>query len=328
MKTIQELIERGVFYQLKYGQKKYESKHTLDKGGVPLISAKEVDNGCFGFYDVQPTISEPAITIARTGSVGEAFVQDMPCGITSDCLILKPKAKLSLEYLYYVVSVIRREKWRYNFGRKITPKRLLNVNLIEPTDYVPHTTYSDMKKRYYPFKNETKVVEGHSNIKPVLVTNFFNLERGQFHALNHLDIGKFPTVSRTKWDNGIEGFYDRPDRAKIYPKFWLTVSTVTGNAFLQVSPFIATDNVVILRPKKSMKVTTLIFIQSLINRVSWRYSYGRQCYKKTFSKTEIYVPLNSDGILDEDYIESLVKNLPYWESFKNMVGLDNIKHSP
>lgn len=65
-----------------------------------------------------------------------------------------------------------------------------------------------------------------------------------------------------------------------------------------------------------LRITSLVYIQALINKVKWRYSYGRQCYKRIFQKTVIYLPITSDGKPDEDYMEATVTEQHYWEYFK------------
>jgi hypothetical protein len=319
METIRSLIDLGVFEELSYGQKEYENKGILDKGNVPLISGKGTDNGCYGFYNIKPTINTLAITIARTGSVGEAFVQDFPCGVGSDCLILKPKQNLHIDYLYYVVSVIKKQKWRYNFGRKITPKRLETIELIRPDEFIEKSNYVNLNRKLYPLKNKVEKIHKEGEFKEVYLSEIFNLERGQFHALDRLDTGKYPTISRTEEDNGLVGFYDKPPEARVYSKFIITVSTVTGGAFLQLVPFIATDNVVICIPKKPLKLTSLVFIQAAINKVKWRYSYGRQSYKTALSKEKISLPILENNELNEEYMEETVKNQPYWEEFNKRI---------
>lgn len=320
MKTLSELVKDNIFQEITYGQKEYENKYLLDKGKIPLISSKGTDNGCYGFYDVKPNIEPPFITVARTGSVGEAFVQDVPCCPESDCLILKTTKPVDIEYLYYVAATVRKQKWRYNYGRKITPMRLRRVSVLEPDEFKAKVLYDKMMKELYPNRNSTQHNAFNANLKPILLTEFFTLERGQFHALDKLDDGIYPTVSRTSWDNGIDGFYDKPTWATIYPKLTLTVSTVSGQAFLQIVSFIATDNVVICVPKKAYKTTTLLYIQGAINKVKWRYSYGRQCYKGLFEKTIVYLPLKDNGDLDEDYMQRIVENEPYWKAFKDLTS--------
>ena len=100
-----------------------------------------------------------------------------------------------------------------------------------------------------------------------------------------------------------------------WPAGTITVSTVTGDAFAQPVPFIATDNVVMCTPKVAYNGFTpasLTFAAQMLNMVKWRYSYGRQCYQSRFSKTEFTLPVTGNGHLDFEYMEAMVGQAPYW----------------
>jgi hypothetical protein len=127
-----------------------------------------------------------------------------------------------------------------------------------------------------------------------------------------LGLGDNITVSRVTSDNGIVGQYERPDSAKVYPRGSITVSTVGGDAYVQMENFIATDNILICSPKKPLQVTTRFFIAMMLNLQKWRYSYGRQCYKTKFSALTIPLPVQAKNALDESYMKSVVENTTYW----------------
>ena len=131
--------------------------------------------------------------------------------------------------------------------------------------------------------------------------DIFRLQRGHFHSISDLDPGKFVTISRISDDNGFVGFFDIPEGAEEWPVGTITVSTVTGDAFAQPVPFIATDNVVLLTPKEEFGGFTpasLTFAAQMLSNVKWRYSYGRQCYQGRFAKIEFVMPVTPDGNLD------------------------------
>ena len=156
---------------------------------------------------------------------------------------------------------------------------------------------------------------GQTKWKTFPITELFNLAHGDFHSISALDVGIFPTISRISTNNGCVGFYDIPDGASIYPPRTITVSSVTGDAFVQPAPFIATDNVVLcfLRPQyASLKLSSLIFIQAMMNHMKWRYSYGRQCYKTKYEKTEIFLPIENGNRLNESYVAKMVKQANHW----------------
>lgn len=303
-------------FKVQYGDRRYIDKSVLDEGETLLIASQGVDNGAYGFFDVPTKYECPLITVPRTGSIGYAFVQLTPCTPTDDCIVLIPKKKLAKDYLFYVATMVRLSKWRYNYGRKITPERLSKLEVINPEDFKASVSYDDLFKKSYPKTNGTsgKIAQP-AKTNDFEITALFNLERGHFHAIDRLESGDYPTVSRTSYDSGLVGFFKKPKKAKVFSAGTLTVSTVTGDAFLQLKPFIATDNVVMCIPKEPLRIATLLYIQAALNQVNWRYSYGRQCYKGNFQKTVIILPVKSTGELDEDYIEAMLSKQPYWQEF-------------
>lgn len=147
-------------------------------------------------------------------------------------------------------------------------------------------------------------------------------QRGHFHSIAALDEGDYPTISRVSTDNGLVGFYDIPEGAEVLPPQTITVSTVTGDTFVQPVPFIATDNVVLCNPKKKyeyLSLASLFFIALMVNSVKWRYSYGRQCYMKKFENTDIFLPMNESGELDEKYMEAMTKSTKYWKLIETAI---------
>lgn len=316
-----KMVQLDNIFDLEYGNRDYTDKSTLDTGNTLLISSQGVDNGAYGFYDIPSKYKPPIITVPRTGSIGHAFVQLNACNVTDDCIILTPKKKYSTEYLFYVSCKIRKIKWRYNYGRKITPNRLANLNIIHPDGINIKLSYNHLFSELYPKRNnidkKQEKVGGH---KEYMATELFDMERGQFHAIDKLENGTNATISRIQYDNGLVGFYKKPRKAKIYPPLNITVSTVTGDAFLQINPFIATDNVLVCLQKKKLRITTLLYIVACINKVKWRYSYGRQPYKRIFQKTKISLPIDCKNELNEKYIASIVERQPYWRYFMNKYG--------
>lgn len=125
-KTDSEAGSIGAKFDIFYGQRSLHSKDALVEGKSLIVSSSGSDNGCYGFFTFEDLIQPPFITVQSTGSIGEAFVQTWPCGVTDDCLILIPKGKTTEEELYSTAAILRLEKWRFNYGRKITPARIAN----------------------------------------------------------------------------------------------------------------------------------------------------------------------------------------------------------
>ncbi len=126
------------FFSISYGQKEYESKDGLQPGKTVLISSKGEDKGCYGLFNIPPFYKAPIVTVPRTGTIGHAFVQEYDCCANSDCIVLIPKdPKTTLSQLYQVAAQIRKIKWKYNYGRKITPERLSKEEITLFNDTSP-----------------------------------------------------------------------------------------------------------------------------------------------------------------------------------------------
>ena len=145
----------------------------------------------------------------------------------------------------------------------------------------------------------------------VRLDELFDLVSGDFHSIKGLAKGTLATVSRTEADNGVVGYFEQPEGSTIHPPETITISTVSGDAFVQVEPFIATDNVVVCIPKKPMAPASSYFLAATINSQKWRYGYGRQPYKGKLSGLSLRLPWR-DGAMDQAVMEKAVEQQPYW----------------
>lgn len=123
----------GNLFAIYYGQQDLENKDNLLAGLVPVISSQGTDNGCYGFFNddeiLAKLIKPPFVSVPRTGCIGESFVQILPCGVTSDCLLLIPREGTDFEDLFLTAAVLRLEKWRFDYGRKMTPDRIAHIKI-------------------------------------------------------------------------------------------------------------------------------------------------------------------------------------------------------
>lgn len=114
----------GEYFDVIYGQKALHSKDHLSQGRSLVISSSGSDNGCYGFFDFDAVMQPAFVTVPSTGSIAIAHVQEWPCGVTDDCLLLLPKPDVRHSMLYVAAAVIRSESWRFSYGRKATPERV------------------------------------------------------------------------------------------------------------------------------------------------------------------------------------------------------------
>jgi hypothetical protein len=122
----------AAYFDIYYGQKELHSKDGLLPGHSLVISSSKFDNGCYGLFDFEHILKPPFVTVPGNGSIAYAHVQEWPCGVSDDCMLLLPKEGVPHSLLYVAAAAIRNERWRFSYGRKATPDRIADFP-------VPHT---------------------------------------------------------------------------------------------------------------------------------------------------------------------------------------------
>lgn len=286
MQTIDDL-----FY-VEYGQGELTSKGSLERGDTIVISSQGTDNGCYGFFNFEPKYNPPFITVPRTGSIGEAFVQEYPCAVTDDLLVLQPKEEMEIERLYFVATIIRQQKWRYNYGRKITPARLkpLKIDFSKMNFERIMSFRRSLLGQIERFEERLEPRESSYKRQNTTIGQIFNIDYGQreIHSKEHLKAGKNLVISSQGVDNGCYGFFDIDIK---YEERVISIPNTgsIGMAFVQEYPCCIDDNCLVLSPKENTEISVeeMYFIAALIRLDSWRYRYGRQITDRRLAALEI-----------------------------------------
>ena len=121
----------GGEFDIYYGMKELHSRDGMTEGKTLIVSPTESYNGTDGWLEFDTAFEPGFVTAAQTGSIGEAFVQLEPCAVNDDCLVLLPKERLSTAKLVIAAALIHSEKWRFSYGRKLTPERIAGFRLPE-----------------------------------------------------------------------------------------------------------------------------------------------------------------------------------------------------
>ena len=121
----------GGVFDIYYGMKELHSREGIGPGKTLIISPTENYNGTYGWLDFPTVLAPNFVTVAQTGSIGEAFVQLEPCAVNDDCLILLPKGNDMPDPVTLVLAAatLHAEKWRFNYGRKLTPTRIAHFKM-------------------------------------------------------------------------------------------------------------------------------------------------------------------------------------------------------
>lgn len=296
----------GKLFNVEYGQKEYENKSLLegDEGNNIVISSKGEDNGIYGFYDINNGYKAPVISVPRTGTIGQAFVQLVDCSIDNNCLVLIPKDKLSTEQLFQVAFQIRLVKWKYKYGRQITPKRLEEQEVILEKINVE---FQEMINTLTPKEKEKQEIRENKTIKIMKVKDLCNVKKKTAIPQNAMGLGgKVPYVTTSSMNNGVSEFADEEPNFK-GKCLSVAMNGSVGEVFFQIDDFITSGDNAVLTLKEGYNPYLLFFIGTLIRNHKWRYNYYRKMSLDKLKNLALPIPMK-DKQMDIEYIESIVKN--------------------
>ena len=122
-------------------------------GSTAVVTASREHNGVSKYLDVKPRYSGGQLTVSRNGSVGEAFYQEDPFYATDDVFVLDPiDFELTPFRALFLTTVIRAERYRYSYGRKLRIPLLQDTVVRLPVrDGLPDWEYMETVMRGLPF---------------------------------------------------------------------------------------------------------------------------------------------------------------------------------
>ena len=303
----------GQLFKIEYGQKEYHNKEWLEgtEGKNILISSRGDDSGVFGFFDIANYYKAPVITVPSTGTVGQAFVQNNDCSVDDNCLVLIPQKKLLQEELFQIAFQIRLNKWKYRYGRQITPERLATqkISLIKSK-----LSYDKLSQKFLPEKSKKIKVLENKNVKLIKVNDLCNIQKKTALPQNALEENGTPYVTTTSKNNGISNFVNEEPNTKA-KCLTVALNGSVGETFFQFDDFITSGDNAVLTLKDQYNPYLLFYIGAMIKNHQWRYNYYRKLNLSKLKKMTIPTPYKN-GNIDIDYIEKIAKNSYGFEELK------------
>lgn len=309
----------GELFNIVYGQKEYHNKERLEgtEGKNILVSSKGQDNGIYGFFDIPTKYKAPFITVQGYGTIGHAFVQEYDCSVDDHMLILIPKGEMTLEELYQVAYQIRLTKWKYRYGRGITPDRIEKQPILLVKSKLSYTQFTS---QLLPLTKKKTAVKIHQT-KFVPLADLCNIERAYSLYMDETDRSeeRVAYITTTEFDNGLGIFCNEQP---IFKKGSLTVSLdgKSGLTFFQISDFISGEKTAVLTLKDSKNIGILFYIGAIIRIFSWRYNYGRKLSIERLNNIQIPMPLDKHGAYDLATLEAFVNNSYGVEELKQIIN--------
>lgn len=148
----------GQLFDLRKGQRL--TKANMISGLVPYIGASDSSNGLTAWIGQNAIHEGSTISVSYNGSVAEAFYQPEPYWATDDVNVLYPRGfKLSPAVALFICTIIKLEKYRFNYGRKWRLERMREavIKLPSTTKGEPDWDYMEEYINRLPYSSRVSV---------------------------------------------------------------------------------------------------------------------------------------------------------------------------
>lgn len=110
-------------------------KAKKNPGSAPLVSATRLNNAIATYTNFPTTHRGNSIIIIKNGiNVGTAFYQPNDFLATSDVAVLIPKFNNNVYIAMFLITLINKDSYRYNYGRKWTMNSFSKATIPLPVD--------------------------------------------------------------------------------------------------------------------------------------------------------------------------------------------------
>ena len=120
-------------FEVKKGRRIVKAK--LRSGTTPFVTAIDNNNGLREFFSGPAIFKSNTLTVPYNGNgVAEAFYQPHPYWACDDVNVLCPKFELTPAIGMFLATLIRKEKYRFSYGRKWHKERMESSVLKLPVN--------------------------------------------------------------------------------------------------------------------------------------------------------------------------------------------------
>ena len=119
-------------FEIKKGKRL--TKANMSDGSTPFIGSSDRNNAWTSRIGRNAIHSSNTITVNYDGSVAEAFYQPKSFWALDSVNVLYPKFQLNPYLGLFLTTIIRQEKYRFNYGRKWHVNRMRNSKIMLPVE--------------------------------------------------------------------------------------------------------------------------------------------------------------------------------------------------
>lgn len=289
-------------------------------GDTPFVGASRVNNSITDFSDVPVLFPGGWVTLIYNGDggTGHAKYQPVPFNASDDVIALEPLSDQASESaLLLIASLLTRQCVpKFGFGYKLTLHRLGRQKIMVPVmanaageQVVDWEGMARLGQELLCVVKKRMIEARVSNLddddtlptlifKPMLITDVFESMKASsaWYDKSKLVLageGRYPFVSRTRENNGIDGMCVRQEKDP-EPENAITIGLDTQTITYQPVEFYTSQNIQVLRHER-LGVDSALILSALIKQQMSKFSWGGNgATLGRLRKTRIMVPVNID----------------------------------
>lgn len=290
---------------------------SYDHGDVAYVTNGLRNNGVVGY--IRPRSSDTVFDFMGIvlSTFCEATVQLPPFVARgnggSGLMVLQPRKSMTGGQLAQTCAFINSAiRWRFNWYRQATIDRIRVLQIPEPS-----TSALFGVGRFVESSDVRPQPSDLSSLrfKAVPLRELFEMRAGEYHNAGDLPPGRIPLISCGDMDNGIMSFVSVPEADIHQNQITIAFNGDTLTTKFHPYRFAAKDDVAVCSPKHPLRLSTLLFVQLMMAREKWRYSYYRKCFMEKLERQCVSLPIRGDSI-DEIGMESAMHTTRYWDVIK------------
>lgn len=311
-----------------------------DPEAVAFVSRTESNNGVSAYVKPVPGVEpqpKDTLTVAGGGSVLATFLQTQPFYSGRDLYLLYSKESISHKAKLFIATLIKANKYRYNYGRQanVTLPRLrlrLPVTPGGKPDWQWMESYIDsLHSDPLKTRNDPAIASfDTSDWKTFVFPEIFSIRKGFYNKKpDHTEEGDIPFLGAVDGNNGVTEHYtyeeireatktgdepNSPIQQKLFPPNAVCVTNngSVGYAYFQPDRFTCSHDVTPLyRKDGEFNALTGLFVATVVMHDRYRWEYGRKWRPIRMEHSTIKLPATPDGKPDWQWMENYIKSLPY-----------------
>ena len=143
--------------------------------------------------------------------------------------------------------------------------------------------------------------------------DYFDFETGKDMLPAKEQDGDIPVICLGSNNNGIGLYIAENSKHKLYDEGCITIAGWAGGlfAFYQEQKFYVKGRVKIAIPKQPLSKLAGLFMCTMIDSESWKYTYAEKASGDKLPNTELYLPITSTGEPDWQYMEDYMRRIMY-----------------